>query len=219
MRQPVIPGYHILRDLKPGGQAFVYLAVQRSTGRKVALKVMRDGPLANASSRARFDREVQILAALSHPHIVTVLDRGVSADGCQFFAMNYVDGRSLDEFLSDLQAREHPFRAPGNRDEALPLFMQICDAVNAAHMRGVVHRDLKPSNIRLDEQGEPHVLDFGLARAPLERYRLAPPNRSPSLGSSSAHSPGRAPSKRKGTRSGSTHARTFIRWALSFTKC
>jgi serine/threonine protein kinase len=152
----VISGYSPVRELGRGGQGVVYLAVQESTSRQVAIKVMRDGPLADERQLARFDREIRILAALDHPNIVTVLDRGLTADRSRYLTMNYIDGQPLDEFL-----RTH------SRDDGLRVFLRIADAVNAAHLRGVVHRDLKPTNIRVDLGGQPHVLDFGLARSAL----------------------------------------------------
>src|SRR5262249_14440141 len=104
---------------------------------------------------ARFDREVQVLAQLRHANIVTVHDSGIAA-GRHYLVMDFVDGRRLDSYL----AAERP---PMN--DILRLFVKICDAVHAAHMLHIVHRDLKPSNILIDAQAEPHVLDFGLAKA------------------------------------------------------
>jgi serine/threonine protein kinase len=158
-----VPGYELIREVSRGGQAIVFLANQKSTDRRVAIKVMREGPFASDREKARFDREAQILNALEHPNIVTVLERGVASNGSYFIAMPYIVGLPLDHYLADRRAAnrgELPDTA-----EVLKLFMRICDAVNAAHLRGIVHRDLKPSNIRVDEAGEPHILDFGLARA------------------------------------------------------
>ncbi len=149
-----IPGYEIVRELHRGGQGIVYLAVQRSTRREVAIKVLREGPLATAGDSARFEREVELLAQLDHPNIVTVFDRG-TVGPWQYFVMKYVPGQTLDRWA----ATARPLV------ERLRLFERLCRAVQAAHIRGVVHRDLKPSNVRVDEQGEPHVLDFGLAKA------------------------------------------------------
>ncbi len=148
------PGYEILREIHRGGQAVVYQAIQSSTRRKVALKVMREGPLAESRERARFDREVQILGQLRHPNIVAIHDSGTTA-GWSYFAMDYIPGQPLDEYMA---TAEHSV------DETLRLFVKICRAVSAAHLRGVIHRDLKPSNIWIDSSGEPHVLDFGLAK-------------------------------------------------------
>ncbi|MBC7784558.1 MAG: SEL1-like repeat protein [Burkholderiales bacterium] len=155
-----IDGYRILNEISRGGQAVVYCAQFLKTGRRVAVKVMREGPLATEGSLARFNREVQILASLNHPNIVTILDRGRSVDGSEYFAMDFIEGHALDDGTWKLP--KYMERMPASTP--LQLFLKICDAINAAHLRGIVHRDLKPSNIRLDARGEPHVLDFGLAR-------------------------------------------------------
>lgn len=149
-----IPGYAVAERLDRGGQGVVYRAVQRTTGQAVAIKVIREGPFAGAQGQARFDREVRILAQLRHPNIVHIHDSGV-ARGQHYFVMDYIAGRTLDEQIA------------GAADEIGPvlgLFLKVCRAVNAAHLRGVIHRDLKPSNIIVDDDGEPHVLDFGLAK-------------------------------------------------------
>lgn len=149
-----IPGYQLLKEIHRGGQGVVYLGVQEATRRKVAIKVLREGPFAGDHDRLRFEREVQVLAQLRHPHIVTVHDSGSSA-GCFYFVMDYVAGLPLDQHV---QLHELALAA------RLDLMATICEAVNAAHLRGVIHRDLKPGNIRIDPQGVPHVLDFGLAK-------------------------------------------------------
>ncbi|MEW6249125.1 MAG: serine/threonine-protein kinase [Planctomycetota bacterium] len=147
-------GYKIIRELHRGGQGVVYQAIQESTQRKVAIKVMREGPFAGAADRARFDREVHVLGQLNHPHIVAIHDTG-SAAGHLYFVMDYIPGQPLDVYMA---GAEHTV------EETLRLFAKICEAVNAAHLRGVIHRDLKPSNIRVDPDGAPHILDFGLAK-------------------------------------------------------
>ena len=153
------PGYRLVRQLSQGGQGVVFLAVQESTGRKVAIKVLKSGPFATAADRTRFDREARVLAALDHPAIVPILDRGVTSGGWFFLVMDYVTGRALDEHFPAMNDPGQPRDVPA----MLRLFVRLCDGVNAAHLRGVVHRDLKPSNVRIDDRGEPHVLDFGLA--------------------------------------------------------
>ncbi|MEP0844171.1 MAG: protein kinase [Phycisphaerae bacterium] len=149
------PGYTLLGEIHRGGQGVVYQAVQKATRRRVAIKVMREGPFAGPRDKARFEREVQVLAALNHSHIVTIHDSGI-VEGRFYFVMDYIPGRPLDAHLADGEAR--------GVEELLALFVKVCDAVNAAHLRGVIHRDLKPGNIRVDPEGEPHVLDFGLAK-------------------------------------------------------
>ena len=147
-------GYEVQRELSRGGQGVVYQAIQRSTNREVAIKVMREGPLPGLGDKFRFDREVKILAQLNHPNIVTIHDSGLGADHF-YFVMEYVDGRSLDEWIA---AGPHGVR------ETLQLFAGICEAVNEAHLRGIIHRDLKPGNVRIRPNGVPCVLDFGLAK-------------------------------------------------------
>jgi len=149
-----IAGYRIIAELQRGGQGVVYRGVQESTRREVAIKVMRDGPFAGPRERARFEREVQILAQLKHPNIVTIHDSGVAGRSA-YFVMDYIAGEPLDRYVDA--------RSPDLRTR-LRMFAKICTAVNVAHLRGVIHRDLKPGNLRIDEQGEPHVLDFGLAK-------------------------------------------------------
>ncbi len=149
-----LPNYSLIRELHRGGQGIVYLALQESTDRQVALKVFHHGTIEGTAELARFEREVEVLSRLKHPNVVTIHDCGRSDDEV-YLVMDYVAGRPLDTHM----AQEKPtFR------EALGLFAKICDGVSAAHLRGVIHRDLKPSNIRIDEVGEPRILDFGLAK-------------------------------------------------------
>lgn len=154
IREPLISGYSIVREIHRGGQGVVYQAVRESTGRTVAIKVMREGPFAGLGDRARFDREVRVLAQLDHPNIVAVHDSGEAA-GCYFFVMDHVQGEPLDAYVENEQ--------PSVR-EIVELFAVIAEAVSAAHVRGVIHRDLKPSNVLIDVQRTPKVLDFGLAK-------------------------------------------------------
>src|ERR1043166_4110828 len=147
-------GYRILREIHRGGQGIVYEAIQESTDRTVAIKVLKQGPFADRAELARFEREVHVLSRLNHPNIVTIHDRG-SSGGHAYLVMDYVHGRALDQYLAG---------ADCSQEATLKLFVKICDAVHAAHLRGIIHRDLKPGNIRIDDHGEPHVLDFGLAK-------------------------------------------------------
>jgi len=149
-----VKGYRILRELHRGGQGVVFEAVQNSTGRRVALKRLLGGVLAGARERARFEREISILAQLDHPGLVAIHDTG-EQDGCVYFVMDLVPGRSLDEYVEE--------RNP-TAPELVRLFEKICEAVEAAHLLGIIHRDLKPGNIRIRPDGSPCVLDFGLAK-------------------------------------------------------
>lgn len=156
-------GYEILHELHRGGQGVVYLARHKATHRTVALKMLLQGAFATSRQRRRFEREIELAAALRHPHIVTIFDSGATPDDRHFLAMEFIDGRPLDFFLGGLRAAAPPDGV--SLDARLRLFLKLCDAVNHAHQRGVIHRDLKPANILVDAAGEPHVLDFGLAKA------------------------------------------------------
>jgi WD40 repeat protein/serine/threonine protein kinase len=163
-----VPGYDLAEEIHRGGQGVVYQARQRTTGRTVAVKIMREGPFGGPRDHARFEREVQVLAQLSHPNIVGVLDSGTAA-GSAYFVMDFVDGVPFDQYViqrMDLPATPSLRRGKGGATvaETLRLFVKVCDAVHAAHLNGVVHRDLKPNNVLVDAAGEPHILDFGLAK-------------------------------------------------------
>jgi hypothetical protein len=121
-----IPGYTIVRELHRGGQGVVYLARQEGTGRQVAIKIMREGSLARQSERIRFEREIQVLAQLDNPNIVTIHDSGI-AGGCGYYVMDYISGRKLDEYVE---------RNELEIEAILRLFVKICSAINSAHLRG-----------------------------------------------------------------------------------
>jgi eukaryotic-like serine/threonine-protein kinase len=157
---PVIAGYEELREVRRGGQGVVYAAVQRSTKRRVAVKVLSAGALATPAQRRRFEREGEVAAGLHHAGIVPVYDCGVAPGGWPFIVMEFIEGRGLDEWL-----RERAVRGLADPRDAVAIFAGVCEAVGHAHQRGVIHRDIKPSNIRLDGSGVPRVLDFGLAKA------------------------------------------------------
>jgi serine/threonine protein kinase len=147
-------GYEILEQLPPGGQALVYKAIQKATKRVVALKVLLQGVQISLSAQYRFEREVDLAASLQHPNIVTIYDSGI-AKGQYYFAMQYIEGKPLDEYI---QSEKLSIR------QTMELFHHLCSAVAYAHQRGVMHRDLKPGNILVDADGQPHILDFGLAK-------------------------------------------------------
>lgn len=149
------PGYTVLNEIHRGGQGIVYQAMQQATHRKVAIKVLLEGVDASRAARHRFEREIELVAGLRHPNVISVFHSDQTPDGLRFCVMNYVHGVSITRFVRE--------RHLGLR-EALRLFGTVCDAVNHAHQKGVIHRDLKPSNILVDAEGSPRVLDFGLAK-------------------------------------------------------
>ncbi len=166
--------YTILRKIGEGGMGVVYEAEQKNPKRLVALKVVRGGPFVDEHRLRLFQREAQALARLRHPGIAAIHEGGATEDGHHYFAMELVRGTPLDESLRSRPPARDMDRAEFRR--RLALFLAICDAVNAAHQRGVIHRDLKPSNILvLDPEPESapdsardesriKILDFGLAR-------------------------------------------------------
>jgi serine/threonine protein kinase len=149
-----IPGYKILRQLGRGGMATVYLALQESVQREVALKVMSPALLVDADFGERFLREARIAAKLHHRHVVGVHDVGREGD-YHYIAMEYLAGGSL--LNKDGEARQVPF--------ALRVIREIAMALNYAHAKGFVHRDVKPDNILLRDDGSSALTDFGIARA------------------------------------------------------
>ncbi|MCA9291429.1 MAG: serine/threonine protein kinase [Phycisphaerales bacterium] len=169
------PGYDIVREIHRGAQGVVYEAVQRATKRTVALKMLLQGAFATSRQRERFEREAELAASLHHPHVVTVYDSGITPDGRHYLALEHVDGVTLTEYLRPDGADTTPRPAV---DDVLRLFAMIADAVVAAHQRGIIHRDLKPANIVVDADGEPHVLDFGLAKLVGPEALLAEPTSS-----------------------------------------
>ena len=139
-----------------GGMGAVYLG-QRDDGQfqqQVAIKLIRTG-MDTPELRARFLRERQILAALKHPHIATLLDGGVTEAGAPYFAMERVEGQPLDQWCDEHGA---------TLEQRARLFLQVCAAVQHAHQNLIVHRDLKPGNILVGPTGEVKLLDFGIAK-------------------------------------------------------
>ncbi|QDV90631.1 Serine/threonine-protein kinase PrkC [Phycisphaerae bacterium RAS2] len=152
---PTVAGYEVQKPIGRGGMGLVYRAIQISTRRVVALKVLLEGPFATEMARRRFEREISLAAGLRHPNIIPIYDSGTS-DGRMYYAMEFIYGLPLSDYL-----RVHNLSI---RD-SLQLMLKVFAAVGYAHQRGVVHRDLKPSNILVDGEGEPHILDFGLAKS------------------------------------------------------
>ena len=146
--------YEILGSLGAGGMGEVYRARDPQLEREVAIKVLPEAFAESEERLARFEREAKALAALNHPNIATV--HGFEADGeTRFLVMELAPGEDLAERIT---------RGPIPVDEAIPLFIQIAEGLEAAHERGIVHRDLKPANIKVAESGKIKILDFGLAK-------------------------------------------------------
>jgi len=152
--------YGIVRTLGSGGVADVYLAHDEVLDRDVALKMLNRERSRDEEFVERFRREAKSAAALSHPSIVSIYDRGESEDGSCYISMEYLPGGTLKDRISR-DGRLSP-------SVAAEVAIQISDALGAAHERGVVHRDIKPQNVLVTRTGDVKVGDFGIARAESE---------------------------------------------------
>jgi serine/threonine protein kinase len=152
---PTVPGYELHDELGRGGMGVVYRAKQLSTGRTVALKLIRDGALAGPHERARFRVEAEAASRVRHPNVVEVLDIG-EHHGLPYFAMELIEDGSLDDVLAGQSLSPRI---------AADLLRMLALAVQFAHEQNIVHRDLKPSNILIIHPGLiPKIADFGLAK-------------------------------------------------------
>jgi serine/threonine protein kinase len=159
--------YEVRGVLGSGAMGVVYEARQVSLNRAVALKMIRAGALASDEELRRFQNEAEAIARLDHPHIVPIHEVG-EHDGKCHFSMKLIVGPSLSQSRSSYAK---------NPQDAAKLMVTIAEAVQHAHQRGILHRDLKPSNILLDENGQPHVSDFGLAKLVFGWMRSMPARR------------------------------------------
>ena len=148
--------YRIQRKLGAGGMADVYLAEDQELGRRVAIKILNGRHANDAQFIERFRREAKNAAALNHPNIVSIYDRG-EAEDTYYIAMEFLDGRTLKELIVGHGAA--PVRV------AIEYARQILSALRFAHRHGIVHRDIKPHNVLVDAEGRVKVTDFGIARA------------------------------------------------------
>src|SRR5262245_26332995 len=146
--------YESLEEIGRGGQGVVYRAHQKSLNRTVALKIISLGQWASKEHLKRFRREAEAAASLEHPGIVPIHEVGEREGHC-YFSMKFIEGGQLDEVVR---------RAPMPIRGTVELIAKVARTVHYAHEHGILHRDVKPGNILLDQDGEPHLTDFGLAR-------------------------------------------------------
>jgi serine/threonine protein kinase len=163
----ILPGkrlgpYEILSAIGAGGMGEVYRARDTRLDRIVAIKVLPDHLSDKAELRERFEREARTVASLNHPHICTLYDIG-HQDGTDFLVMEYLEGETVAARL---------LKGPLPLDQMLQYAVEISDALDKAHRKGVTHRDLKPGNIMLTKSGT-KLLDFGLAKL---KQEVAPAN-------------------------------------------
>jgi eukaryotic-like serine/threonine-protein kinase len=156
IQNSIIGPYRLIRLLAWGGMGDVYEAVREGgkSDERVALKVMRLGAMTPELVR-RFNLERRMIARLDHPNIARLLDGGTTPDGIPYLAMEYVEGKRIDEYCNSHQC---------SIEQRLKIFLSVCAAVQYAHGRLVVHRDIKPNNILVTDDGVPKLLDFGIAK-------------------------------------------------------
>ena len=147
--------YEVVEKIDEGGMATVYKGIQISLDRPVAIKVLSEGLSEDPGIVKRFNRESLIIARLSHPNIIHVIDRGITSQGRPYFVMDFVEGTDLSMIIE-----EDGYDA----NQKLDVIIQVCKALSYAHKNGVIHRDIKPANILIDSERHVLVSDFGIAQ-------------------------------------------------------
>src|SRR5437879_5557991 len=146
--------YRILEKIGAGGQGTVYKATDTKLGRAVVIKVLPPELTLKEANLKRFEREARLASALDHPNICTIFDLN-DIEGVHFIAMQYVEGKNVRDLVNG---------RPLDLRSALSIAIQVADALDAAHARGIIHRDIKAGNVMVTPSGQAKVLDFGLAK-------------------------------------------------------
>lgn len=164
MKEEAIAHYRIIKKLGSGGMGEVYLAQDNKLNRCVAIKVLSEEYAADTERIALFIKEAKVVSTLNHPNVCVIHELGQTADGAYYMVMEYVEGETLEAKMNG-QALDYK--------EALDIAIQVADALDEAHAKGIVHRDIKPANLMLTRRGQVKALDFGLAKVAINTFQSA----------------------------------------------